>query len=299
VDLTPQNIRALRAELHREFRAAFDTTNVIYPQLTTTIPSGSARNDYSWTNNLPVMREWLGSRVVQNVGGFIYSVENKDWEMTIGVRRNDIEDDNLGFYANIARDYGEAARLHPDQLLFDLLKNGQSKVCYDGQFFFDTDHPVNGTDTAAGVYSNYFVGRPLNPTNYDFVRSQVIGLKGANGRAMGLSMDLLIVPPALGTQARRIVELQTEAGGAGNPFAGTARVLVIPELAGDDTSWYLVTTQRQIKPFIFQTRRPLSFVTKNAITDEVVLVENEVRFYADARYNVAYSLPFLAVKATA
>lgn len=297
MDLTPAAVRALRVDLHREFRGAFDTTQVIYPELATTIPSNSARNDYTWATNSPVMREWLGSRVVQNLGSFVYSVPNKDWEMTIGVRRNDIEDDNLAFYATDARAYGESARLHPDQLLFDLLKNGQAQPCFDGQYFFDTDHPVNGSDTAAGVYSNYFTGRPLTAANYEFVRSQTVALKGANGRSMGLTMDTLVVGPALYVQARRIVEIQVDAAGAGNPNAGTARVLMIPELEGND--WYMLTTRRAIKPFIFQTRRPLTFVTKNAITDEVVLIENEVRFYADARYNMAYSLPFLAVKATA
>lgn len=299
MDITPAAVRALRVDLHREFRNAFDATPVIYPQLATTIPSNSAANTYTWALNNPVMREWLGSRVVQNLGAFVYQVPNKDWEMTIGVRRNDIEDDNLAFYANDARAYGESARLHPDQLLFDLLRNGHLQTCFDGQYFFDTDHPVNGVDTSAGVYSNYFTGRALTPANYEFVRAATVALRGPNGRSMGLTMDTIIVPPALYVTARRIVEMQVDATGAGNPNAGTARVLMIPELAGDDTSWYLMTSARQLKPFIFQTRRPLTFVTKNAITDEVVLQENEVRFYADARYNMAYSLPFLAAKATA
>jgi hypothetical protein len=38
-------------------------------------------------------------------------------------------------------------------------------------------------------------------------------------------------------------------------------------------------------------------VTKRAASDEVVLVENQLRLYADARYNAGVSLPFLAAKA--
>ena len=42
---------------------------------------------------------------------------------------------------------------HPDELIFNLLKNGFTSPCFDGQNFFDTDHPVIGEDgvtTATG-----------------------------------------------------------------------------------------------------------------------------------------------------
>ena len=37
---------------------------------------------------------------------------------------------------------GYAAATHPDELVFGLLGQGFSTNCYDGQFFFDKDHPV-------------------------------------------------------------------------------------------------------------------------------------------------------------
>lgn len=45
---------------------------------------------------------------------------------------------------------GRAAGVHPDQLVFGLLKAGFTTPCYDGQFFFDTDHPV-GREVKASV----------------------------------------------------------------------------------------------------------------------------------------------------
>jgi phage major head subunit gpT-like protein len=297
VDLTPANIRALRTDIHREFRGGFDTTPVIYPEIATTVPSSTSKNDYFWMTQLPQMREWVGSRVVQNLSLHGYAIENKDWELTLGVRRNDIEDDNLGIYTPIAQQFGESARLHPDELILTLLQNGHTQLCFDGQYFFDVDHPVNSVDAGSGVYSNYYTSTALTPTNYGIVRSSMLSLKSENGKSLRVIPNLLVVPPALEVTARRITDVQQEANGAGNPFFGTARTVVIPELAGQDTTWYLLNTNRVIKPFIFQTRRPLAFVTKNQITEEVVLIENEVRFYADARYNAGFSLPFLAAKA--
>jgi phage major head subunit gpT-like protein len=299
MDLTPENIRRLRSDLHSDFRGAFDTTEVMYPRLTTTVPSNSSKNDYTWINDLPTMREWIGSRVVQNFRGAAYSLENKTWEFTIGVKREDVEDDNLGFYTTIAQDAGQSARKHPDDLFLALLKGGATTLCYDGQYFFDTDHPIDGANASSGVYANLFPGRALTDVNYGYVRQQMLNYKNVDGRSLGIRPTYLVVPPALEITARQIVAIQTNAAGAGNPYFGTAEVLMIPELAGDDGAWYLINTTRVIKPFIFQTRRPLQLVTKNQITDEVVLIENEVRIYGDARYNMGYSLPFLAAKAAA
>jgi len=46
---------------------------------------------------------------------------------------------------------GQQTRRHPEELIFGLLASGFATNCYDGQFFFDTDHPVqdaNGTVTS-------------------------------------------------------------------------------------------------------------------------------------------------------
>ena len=37
---------------------------------------------------------------------------------------------------------GRSTEAHPEQLVWDLLKAGFTTPCYDGQPFFDTDHPV-------------------------------------------------------------------------------------------------------------------------------------------------------------
>ncbi|HFH4124943.1 TPA: Mu-like prophage major head subunit gpT family protein, partial [Pseudomonas aeruginosa] len=37
--------------------------------------------------------------------------------------------------------------MHPAELVYALLSGGFTQTCYDGQYFFDTDHPVT---SAAG-----------------------------------------------------------------------------------------------------------------------------------------------------
>lgn len=44
------------------------------------------------------MREWIGEREVQALAAYDYLIKNKKFEMTIGVPRDDIEDDKYGVY---------------------------------------------------------------------------------------------------------------------------------------------------------------------------------------------------------
>jgi phage major head subunit gpT-like protein len=50
---------------------------------------------------------------------------------------------------------GQSAGEHPDELVFGLLKAGASTLCYDGQNFFDTDHPVLDENGVVQSQSNW------------------------------------------------------------------------------------------------------------------------------------------------
>jgi phage major head subunit gpT-like protein len=112
------------------------------------VPSSVREETYAWLGAFPKMREWVGERQIKNLTLQSYTIKNKDWEVTIEVDRNDIEDDAIGVYRPIVAELGRAAAQHPDELVASLLKDGFTKTCYDGQYFFDTDHPV-GTGTAS------------------------------------------------------------------------------------------------------------------------------------------------------
>jgi phage major head subunit gpT-like protein len=49
---------------------------------------------------------------------------------------------------------GQAAVRHPEELVFSLLASGFTTACYDGQFFFDSDHPVTDADGNITMASN-------------------------------------------------------------------------------------------------------------------------------------------------
>lgn len=132
--------------LYTGFQTAFDgglgMAQAQWGRVATRVPSTTREEKYGWLGQVPGMREWIGDRQIQNLAASGYSIVNKRWEQTIGIKREDIEDDQYGVYAPLFTEMGRAAAAHPDQLVFGLLKAGFTTACYDGQYFFDTDHPV-------------------------------------------------------------------------------------------------------------------------------------------------------------
>lgn len=145
--------------LYTGFSAAFQGgLGSVQPQwgaVAMEVPSSTRSNEYAWLGEMPRIREWIGERVVQNIGTYGYTIRNRPWELTIGVDRDDIRDDNLGLYAPLFTNMGRVTGTFPDELVWPLLAAGFTTPCYDGQYFFDVDHPVlDATGTAYSV-SNF------------------------------------------------------------------------------------------------------------------------------------------------
>lgn len=132
------------------FNEAFSGAESVWQRVAMRVPSMTSEEIYAWLGAFPKMREWIGDRVIKNLALSNYNIKNKDWEDTISVEANHIKDDRIGLYSPLMTEMGRAASSQPDELVFAVLALGLTQLCYDGQYFFDTDHPVG-----AGVVSNY------------------------------------------------------------------------------------------------------------------------------------------------
>ena len=134
-----------KANFREGFESAENTN--LWTIFSTLVPSGTREEFYQWLGQVPRMREWAGDRVVQEMEANEYRIKNKDFEVTIGVKRNDLEDgQNPGLIFRF-RDLGIAAAEWPNEQTFDVLKNGESLVGYDGVPLFSTAHEMNGTQS--------------------------------------------------------------------------------------------------------------------------------------------------------
>lgn len=140
--ITQQNLDLVFRGFKTLYRESFEQAPVHFDKVAMTVPSTSRDETYGWIGQFPTLREWIGPRHVQNLAASTFTIRNRKFESTVEVDRDDISDDKLGLFKPVFQEMGLVARQHPDQLVSQLLAAGFAANCYDGQFFFDTDHPV-------------------------------------------------------------------------------------------------------------------------------------------------------------
>jgi phage major head subunit gpT-like protein len=215
--ITVAALLAMNVGFRADFQNAFGAVPKMKDRVAKTVPSSGTSNVYGWLKGLSGMREWLGPRLVDNLSEASYTIANRHFEKTVGVDRNHIEDDQLGIYKDAFAIMGEGAARLPEELVWGLLKDGFTTNCWDGQSFFDTDHPILDKDGNNTTYAN------------------------------------------------------TD-GGSGTP-------------------WFLICSNRPLKPIIYQERKPVEFVAKDRPEDENVFNNRQFVYGADMRCNVGYGLP--------
>ncbi len=123
------------------YRTGFQMATPTWAQIAMRQPSGGRENLYPWLGVAPQMREWLGDRVVKSMEAHSYRLVNKKYESTIGIKREDIDDDMTGTMRPVFERMGQSAAQHPDELVYALLQAGGTETSYDGVSFFNAAHP--------------------------------------------------------------------------------------------------------------------------------------------------------------
>ncbi|WP_311272379.1 MULTISPECIES: Mu-like prophage major head subunit gpT family protein [unclassified Rhizobium] len=171
--ITPELLAAAQRGFKTSFQKGFAGYTAMYTTLATIVNSTAGEEIYGWLGDIPKLREWIGDRQVKSLSSKGYTIKNRKFEGSFGVSRDDIEDDKLGLYAPRFEMLGQSASTHPDEVLFELINAAFTTECFDGQFFFDTDHPVGKPNEQVSV-SNMQAGtgetwiladmsRPLKP----------------------------------------------------------------------------------------------------------------------------------------
>lgn len=169
-------LTALYAGFKANFRGAFAAAKPLWQRVATRVPSSTATETYAWLGAWPRIREWLGDRVLKKLKGEAYTLTNKKFETTITVPRDNIEDEQTGIFGPMFQALGQQVAEFPDELVFTALEQGWVNKCYDGQPFFDDEHPV-GEGEGQVLVSNMQAGggaawyllddtRPLKPLIY-------------------------------------------------------------------------------------------------------------------------------------
>jgi phage major head subunit gpT-like protein len=131
----------VRAEFMRRLKASPD----LFPQLAIKTTSTRREENYHVGGSTAQIREWTDERKPADAFETTIDVVNRHFEGSITVHRDDIEDDQIGYYLQKARDLGTRAADFPNKLgLGDLLDAAYSAgafgSAYTGSPFYHTAH---------------------------------------------------------------------------------------------------------------------------------------------------------------
>lgn len=276
-------INSVFISLKTTFNNAFGAAPSVWKKIAMLVPSGSSQNDYAWLSKFPRMREWIGDKNVKALEAFKYTIPNKDFEGTVEVDRNDIEDDNLGIYAPQAQMAGESAAQLPDEIVMDLVNGAFVNKCHDGQYFCDTDHVVAGASVSnKGTKALSIATQAAAQASYGAYRTAMMKFKDDEGRPLNITPNVLLVGPTLGDTANALMTVDRLEDGKQNLYKNTAAVVVDARITSD-TAWYLLDTTKPVKPFIYQERKAPVFVQQTDPQSDDVFNRKKFKFGAEAR----------------
>ncbi|MFT6659912.1 Mu-like prophage major head subunit gpT family protein [Maritalea sp.] len=232
------------------------------------VSSSEASEDYGWLGAVPAMGEFHNSRSPAEIKEHSFSLANKDFDNSITFKKKDIRRDKKGMIRLRVNDLIGRAEDLSASLISTLILNGATSLCYDGEYFFDTDHPAGDGQTQSNKITFDAVA-PAAPTVTEFEEAvlkgiqTLVGLKDEQGQPINQSATKFTIQVPVGFLGVALKALKAVLGDGGKSavipaIKGDFSIDVIPNprLSWTDT-FVMYRTDSEVKPFILQEEEAL------------------------------------------
>lgn len=259
---------------------------------------------YRWLGMSPVMREWIGGRVAKGFRENGVQVTNKKFEATLAVPVDWMRRDKTGQIDIRIGELVDRTTAHWNSLLTALLIAGEASACYDGQFFFDTDHAEGDSGTQSNDLTYAGVTTPAAPTAGQMEAAimaavvAILGFKDDQGEPMNENARQFTIMAPLNYMQAAAAALRTEIIIDGSTsrssmiralgtLGGFSMDLAVNSRLTNTDRFYVFRTDARTKAFIRQEEEG---VTVSAVAEgsEREFMEDEHLYGVKALRNVAY-----------
>lgn len=294
-DIPYLSTAGMRAEFFAAFKASSENIRD-YEKIATIIPSSKKQETYAWLGDIPSFREFLSERQIRELIETGYTIVNKKWELTIAVEADAFSDDQYGQLQVRVRAMGQEAPRHKNALVFETLGKGFTSKCYDGQYFFDTDHSEGNSGTQSNKGTD-----ALSHAAVLAARLAMRKFKNDQGKYLGIEPNVCVCSADEADLAHEIFDNEylsiTESNKnerRKNPLYGQFTIIVSPDFvsgagASGGGSWCLLDTTKALKPMILQEREAVSFNMLD-LNSDTGFMRDEYVYGAKARYNAGYGI---------
>jgi phage major head subunit gpT-like protein len=293
------------AGLLTNYRAIFTTAfteadkEALWKKLCLEVQSDADKESYNWLEAVPSISEWVDQRKVYGLSAKAYEIINKNYEGTISVDRNTLEDDKYGLITPRIRQLATRIANHPAKLVFQLLNAGTSTVTYDGlSFFVDTGRAFGDSGSINNIVAGaYAADADKIRAGIGAAVARMRGFKDNRGEYLDLVPDTIVCSPTMEFAIRSA--LLPGVLGYPRPEAEVIKQIIISAYltsgasAGHD--YYVVATSNELKPMLFQLRKKPEFVAMDKPDSERVFMQRLIHYGVDGRYACALLEPRCAI----
>ncbi len=294
--------RAIIGEFYNSLEQ--DMGNSYVPAITNLFESNQESETYKWLGMAPAMREWVGGRLAKGFRENGITITNKTFEATMEVLLDEIRRDKTGQVMVRVREMAQRTNAHWAKLVSTLLIAGEASTCYDGQYFFDTDHSEGDSGTQSNDIS-VDITTTTAPTAAEMETGilksieQILGFKDDQGEPMNESARsfLVMVPVPFMSAAAAAIGSQIVVGASNN--INSNRIMTLGNIGGFNvelavnarlswtTKFATFRTDAETKAIIRQEEEG---VTVSAIAEgsELEFRENKHQYGVKAIRNVGY-----------
>ena len=269
------------------------------PDVSMLFQSNQESETYNWLGMAPVMREWIGGRQAKGFREDGITIKNKTYESTMEVLVDEIRRDKTGQVMLRVAEQARRANAHWASLLTTLLVAGETTggECYDGQYFFDTDH----SEYDSGTQDNDLTGAATTSTQPTAAEAEtavmacvaaILGFKDDTGEPMneGASAFRIMVPTVYLPPFAALLTNDYIASGQSNlikNIEGFKFTLSVNPRLTSGAKFYLFREDGDTKALIRQEEEPIT-VSAVAEGSELEFNENKHHYGIKAIRNVGY-----------
>lgn len=272
-------------------------------------PSDQALERYAWLGQTPQMREWVGGRNAKSLTESNWTIRNKHYEATLDILKRDLRRDKSVQALTRVRELAQRANGHWASLLSTLILAGAATACYDGQYFFDTDHSEGSSGTQSNSISIDISalgcsahGSTTAPSVEEMqlcimqAIAAIAGFKDDQGEPMNENARefLVLVPMTLWLPGLNAVATPTQVAGSQTVFEGARQagfnIRVEPDPRSTWTANFAVfRADGSVKPLIRQEEQEVELAMK-WLDSEYCFDNDAVQIGVDSWRNVGYGM---------
>jgi phage major head subunit gpT-like protein len=266
--------------------------------------SDQASEDYKFLGFSPAMREWIAGRQAKGLRGNEFSIINKHYEATLEIARRDLRRDKTAQILARVEEFADRAATHWPSLLSTLIVDAESTVCYDGQFFFDTDHSEGASGSQSNDISVTIANLPVavhgsttNPSVEEMQQvilqgiTQILGFKDDQGEPMNENATSFIVKVPMSLYMTALAAVSTILNAAKAQNMNPASLMNVQIVPNARLTWTtkiaIFRTDSPVKGLIRQSEQDIEFKAK-AEGSEFEFDNDAWQFGIDSWRNVGY-----------